>query len=390
MDAFYASRHFQETLRPIPHAIDILQELKQDYELHVVTSRQFAIQERTLQWIETHYPNIFTEIHFGNHYSREGKVRSKPEICRDIGAVLLIDDSLQYAYQCHTANIPVVLFGEYAWNQKHSVHPALFKDGDVAIHKFDRELHTTDIDRDMDISSALYRVHDWRHMKEAIDYILHRHRVIAPAATDADTPVGAAVAGRLRVAAVQMCSVENKLKNLQTIARLVRRAVAEGLGAELVCLPECCTFMGLNGDQTVAAAEPIIRADVYPQVRCKYDWRAALPEEYDGWSDINCTAALCEIAHTSHVWLSVGGFAESRTIDGVARMSNTHFLISPQGQVLESSLYRKIHLFDAPLVGLQESRTTGRLPPEVSVTHLILLSILFFMLILLLSNSTRR
>jgi hypothetical protein len=309
MDAFYASRHFQEMLRPIPHAIDILQELKQDYELHVVTSRQFAIQEK-----------------------------------------------------CHTANIPVVLFGEYAWNQKHSVHPKLFKDGDISIHKFDRELHTTDIERDMDVSSALYRVHDWRHMKEAIDYILHRHRTLTPTATDASTTptAGASSAGKFRVAAIQMCAVNNKLTNLQTIARLVRRAVAEGPGAELVCLPECCTFMGLNGDQTVAAAEPIIRTEAYPQVRCKYDWRAALPKEYDGVSDINCVAALCEIAHLSHIWLSVGGFAESRTIDGVTRMSNTHFLISPQGQVLDSSLYRKIHLFDAPLVGLQESRTTGK------------------------------
>jgi predicted amidohydrolase len=55
----------------------------------------------------------------------------------------------------------------------------------------------------------------------------------------------------------------------------------------------------------------------------------------------------------------VGGFPERRVIDGVERMSNTHFVISPEGKIVGRP-YRKIHLFDAPFVGLQESRTTGK------------------------------
>lgn len=371
MDAFYKSHHFQERLRPIPHAMDTLLQLKERFDLHVVTSRQFAIQEATLQWIEDHYPGLFNQVHFGNHYSREGKVRSKPEICKDIGAVLLIDDSLQYAYQCHSANIPVLLFGEYAWNQKHSVQPSLFKDGDINIHPFDLDAHTTAMEIDMDVTRTLFRVHDWRHVAGAIDFVLHHHSkaqvVYSPSQSPTPTP-----SERLRVAAIQMCSVDNKLTNLRSIYRLVRRAVSEGPGATLVCLPECCVFMGQNGDQTVAAAEPILRDEMYPEARCEYDIRSSAGSdataekeiEYDGVGDINSIAALCEIAHANHVWLSVGGFPERRVIDGAERMSNTHIVITPEGK-LAAHPYRKIHLFDAPLVGLQESRTTGK--PDLAV-----------------------
>lgn len=38
-------------------------------EFHLVTSRQFRIQPETEAWIAQHYPDIFTKLHFGNHYA---------------------------------------------------------------------------------------------------------------------------------------------------------------------------------------------------------------------------------------------------------------------------------------------------------------------------------
>lgn len=169
MDAFYASAHFTEKLQPIPYALETLHKLKEDYDLHVVTSRQFAIQDLTLRWIEQHYPGIFSEVHFGNHYSREGKVRSKPEICRDIGAVLLIDDSLQYAMHCFKADIPVLLFGEYAWNQKNSICNSNFEGIEVKIESYNPVVHS---EVSVPDSSTIYRLCDWRDMPQAISFAL--------------------------------------------------------------------------------------------------------------------------------------------------------------------------------------------------------------------------
>jgi hypothetical protein len=127
LDVFFNSAHFKK-LNPLPHAYESLLKLKLDFELHIVTSRQLKVEEDTVKWINQHFPDIFTAIHLGNHYVKEGKSRSKSEICHSIGARLLIDDSVKYALQCVRDRIPVILFGNYAWNQVDGDAAALHSD----------------------------------------------------------------------------------------------------------------------------------------------------------------------------------------------------------------------------------------------------------------------
>jgi uncharacterized HAD superfamily protein len=103
----------------LPGAHDALVQLSRDFSLHVVTARQFHAEQLTRCWIERNYPGIFDEVHFGNHYCKEGKSRTKAEICRSINAVMLIDDSISYARNCASEGIPVILFGNYPWNRPH-------------------------------------------------------------------------------------------------------------------------------------------------------------------------------------------------------------------------------------------------------------------------------
>ena len=44
------------------------------------------------------------------------------QVCLDLGAKLLIDDSLENALSCtsHNPPIPVLLFGDYEWNKRQS------------------------------------------------------------------------------------------------------------------------------------------------------------------------------------------------------------------------------------------------------------------------------
>ena len=46
-------------------------------------------------------------------------------MCAKIGAVALIDDSIDYARQCAEAGLPVFLFGDYPWNRIDSGEPPL-------------------------------------------------------------------------------------------------------------------------------------------------------------------------------------------------------------------------------------------------------------------------
>lgn len=52
---------------------------------------------------------IFSEVHFGNHFAKEGASRKKSDICRAIGAEVLIDDNPTYAKECAEAGIHVLL-----------------------------------------------------------------------------------------------------------------------------------------------------------------------------------------------------------------------------------------------------------------------------------------
>lgn len=117
--AFHASPFFEQ-IEPIFGTKIALDHLKQHFELHVVTSRQADIERPTRAFVELHFPDTFTAMHFGNHFGKSGAKVSKPDMCRKIGAVALIDDSLEYARQCAAAGLPVFLFGDYPWNRSES------------------------------------------------------------------------------------------------------------------------------------------------------------------------------------------------------------------------------------------------------------------------------
>eukprot|EP00884_Botryococcus_braunii_P011992 jgi/Botrbrau1/20794/Bobra.0156s0024.1 len=117
---FFDSHHFAVGILPIPGAYHSLLRLKRYCDLVVVTSRQHVIEEPTLAWIDLHFPGVFHEVHFGNHWAKEGKSRPKSEICRDIGASVLIDDNPRYAVECAGAGMHVLLYdwdNNYPWSK---------------------------------------------------------------------------------------------------------------------------------------------------------------------------------------------------------------------------------------------------------------------------------
>lgn len=100
---------------------EALQRMKQDHDLVVVTSRQHVIRNETLEWIDRHYPNIFADVHFGNHFAKSGQSKKKSEICEEIGADVLIDDNPRYAHECASSGMHVLLFNwqrQYPWSQQ--------------------------------------------------------------------------------------------------------------------------------------------------------------------------------------------------------------------------------------------------------------------------------
>src|SRR6266702_8120755 len=139
---------------------------------------------------------------------------------------------------------------------------------------------------------------------------------------------------RVRVAAVQMTSRDDKAANLDKAARLVAQAAATG--ADVVVLPEKWNAIG---DAAVyhAAAEPLESGE--------------------------SVAAMSGWARAHGITLVGGSIAERR--EGREKLSNTSLVFDPEGQLVAT--YRKIHLFDVEVGGVVYRESEAEEPGDEPV-----------------------
>ena len=139
----------------------------------------------------------------------------------------------------------------------------------------------------------------------------------------------------MRVAAIQMTSVDDVAANLASAAKWVAQAAEQG--AELVVLPENFAFLRREGEPVPCA------------------------QSLDG----EIVATLREWARSYQMWIVGGTFHEA--IPGDARVSNTCVAVAPGGDV--AAVYRKIHLFDVDLSarGGQVYRESERVAPGAEI-----------------------
>lgn len=113
-DFYESDEHWQ--VGPIVGSKENLQKIKADNDLVIISARPEYIKTKTLEWINKHYPNTFSDVIFGNHYHGNGTKRSKKEICTEIGAHIYIDDMFTNAKEVADSGVQVLLF-DSPWNQ---------------------------------------------------------------------------------------------------------------------------------------------------------------------------------------------------------------------------------------------------------------------------------
>jgi uncharacterized HAD superfamily protein len=119
----FLSREHRHIL-PVEQAVAALEQLRRHYRLVVVTARDGQMERQTKQWLLHHFPDFFDDIVLaGNSFTGRG-FRAKAEVCRDLGAVYLVDDGLHNITECAAVGVSGLLFGEYPWNQTTEPLPA--------------------------------------------------------------------------------------------------------------------------------------------------------------------------------------------------------------------------------------------------------------------------
>lgn len=112
---FYQSLDHWNAL-PINGAVEGIKNLRQWYNLFVVTAKPEGLKEKTLEWLDQHFSQMFDGVHFTNQYHGDGPKRTKGEVCKELGIEFFVDDSLENANDVANLEIPVLLFNA-PWNQ---------------------------------------------------------------------------------------------------------------------------------------------------------------------------------------------------------------------------------------------------------------------------------
>lgn len=304
---------FERTQYPFPikdllfktNADNILAQISCNYEVHVLVTKQTIWSNIDIEsFINRSVSNVHS-IHFFEAFGSVDKM--KADYCINVGASMLIDVSPTSALVCASKGIPVLLIDQ----------PSVV-DNPLIRRVSNWESVLNQVEQHFSSSSSISQFP-----------VPFNTETITPPLDDEDS---------ITVAAVQLCSKTDKMFNLRVIIDLVTEAVYQG--AELICLPENCIFMGASNINGAATDDS------------KLDFLTQNAEPPNGPS----TQVLCMVARAYNVWLSVGGIREERPDLPEGGKSNTHLLISPAGEV--TSRYYKIHLFDCPLVNLSESTYT--------------------------------
>lgn len=94
----------------------VLSHLKKRFRLAVVTARAERLIPVTHEWLGRHHADVFDEVHFVPIWE-PGNTVTKADICRQIGANYLIDDSISHCSIAAEGGITSLLFGNRRQHQ---------------------------------------------------------------------------------------------------------------------------------------------------------------------------------------------------------------------------------------------------------------------------------
>lgn len=121
MYEYFKTDYFRD-IPVVPGAKEGVAALKaKGFRLVIVTSRQLVIKEATHKWLQLNFPEgTFDEVAFGNHWGKNGTKTSKLDLCKDLGASILVDDTYNYIKEVSEAGLHGILFNldnSYPWNK---------------------------------------------------------------------------------------------------------------------------------------------------------------------------------------------------------------------------------------------------------------------------------
>jgi len=112
----FNERGLLEDIELIEGVREVIERLKEDYELYVVTSRREETRERTERFLNKYFDGVFRDIVFTSEFDDENR-KSKADVCVELGLDYMIEDNKDFARECIEKGVKVLLF-DRPWNRE--------------------------------------------------------------------------------------------------------------------------------------------------------------------------------------------------------------------------------------------------------------------------------
>lgn len=123
MEHYHSKEH--ELIEAIEGVHAVLTRHKRKFTYVCITARPESVRAHTLPILERFFPKLIKSAHFLGHLQLgSAHCKSKAEVCDELGAVTLVEDSLHNAEVAAMAEIPVILI-DTPWNQSPTLHPLI-------------------------------------------------------------------------------------------------------------------------------------------------------------------------------------------------------------------------------------------------------------------------
>lgn len=125
--SFIEYEHSHSGVSPIDIADKAVHRLGERFTVHAVTARHPSFRKITEEYLTEHYGDVISDVTLVGHAATMELLVSKAQVCQELGAAALIDDSISHVTGCAEAGITGVLFGDYPWNQSAQLHPDVIR-----------------------------------------------------------------------------------------------------------------------------------------------------------------------------------------------------------------------------------------------------------------------
>lgn len=105
-------------LEVVPGAQDAVNCLSKRYGLHIATARNSEFHDISHELVSKYFPRRFSRIHFVEHLT--DRHRCKSEVCNELNAVAIVDDSYANAFPCVHPSRQVFMIDK-PWNKNAEV-----------------------------------------------------------------------------------------------------------------------------------------------------------------------------------------------------------------------------------------------------------------------------